>query len=158
MNKPNDLRDYQLASVEGLRAGHKRQILSMPTGSGKTETALQLIQEAVAKGSRGASVFDQVTLAQQVVGYLPSGSEPNLTGEKWITVNGQRHCWHGTRVYYRNVVKLAGMAGHPSVTWRDSASGQGGMLQPGNDVAEIADDSVRNRLGLVFNVAHTDNA
>ena len=64
-----DLRDYQLASVEGLRnglrAGHKRLVLCAPTGAGKTHIAAHLIQEAHAKGSRAAFVCDLVTLVRQ---------------------------------------------------------------------------------------------
>ena len=47
-----ELRDYQQEAIarvrRGLMQGHKRQLLTMPTGSGKTEVACGLI-EAVAE-------------------------------------------------------------------------------------------------------------
>lgn len=63
------LRDYQVLAVEklrdGRRAGHRRQILAMPTGSGKTETAIHLILEAMGKGSTVWFIVDRVTLVDQ---------------------------------------------------------------------------------------------
>lgn len=65
------LHDYQGASVdrlrEGVRAGRRRQILAIPTGGGKTETAIHLIQEAMRKGSRVWFTVDRVTLVDQTV-------------------------------------------------------------------------------------------
>ncbi|CAB4145108.1 SSL2 DNA or RNA helicases of superfamily II [uncultured Caudovirales phage] len=64
-----DLRPYQLASIEALRAGiraeKKHQILCAPTGSGKTVMATYLMQEAAAKMSRAAFVVDRVALVDQ---------------------------------------------------------------------------------------------
>lgn len=63
------LRPYQAEAINGLRqrlkAGDKRVILCAPTGSGKTEMAIHLIQEAQRKGSRVAFVADRVTLVEQ---------------------------------------------------------------------------------------------
>lgn len=65
------LRDYQLDAVEqlrgGIRKGLRRQVLTMPTGSGKTETAIHLIREAMRKGSRIWFIVDRVTLVDQTV-------------------------------------------------------------------------------------------
>lgn len=65
------LRDYQVAAIErlrdGIRAGARRQILAIPTGGGKTETAIHLIQEARRKGSRVWFAVDRVTLVDQTV-------------------------------------------------------------------------------------------
>ena len=67
--KALELRPYQVEAVQGLRdglrAGHQRQILCAPTGSGKTEMAFHLIEEARAKGSRVAFVCDRRVLVQQ---------------------------------------------------------------------------------------------
>ena len=63
------LRPYQLEAINDLRkrlaAGDKRVILCAPTGSGKTEMAMHLIQEAQRKNSRVAFVADRVTLVEQ---------------------------------------------------------------------------------------------
>lgn len=65
------LHDYQAASVErlrdGVRAGKRRQILAIPTGGGKTETAIHLILEAVRKHSRVWFIVDRITLVDQTV-------------------------------------------------------------------------------------------
>ncbi len=49
----------------GLAAGHKRQILAAPTGSGKTYMAMRIISEALAKGRRALFVADRITLIDQ---------------------------------------------------------------------------------------------
>lgn len=65
------LRDYQVDAVErlraGMRAGQRRLVLTMPTGSGKTETAIHLIHEATRKDSRVWFIVDRVTLVDQTV-------------------------------------------------------------------------------------------
>lgn len=64
-----ELRDYQIAAIEGLREGvrqgHRSQILYAPTGAGKTVVATKLMQEAQAKGSRAAFVVDRVSIIDQ---------------------------------------------------------------------------------------------
>lgn len=64
-----ELRPYQTASIlalrEGVRAGNKRQILTAPTGSGKTVCAAHLMQEAARKMSRAVFVCDRVALVDQ---------------------------------------------------------------------------------------------
>ena len=63
------LRDYQSEGLEmlrtALRCGHKRVVVCAPTGSGKTEMAMALIQAAQAKGSRVAFVADRQLLVTQ---------------------------------------------------------------------------------------------
>ena len=62
-------RDYQSASIEllreGIRDGHLRQILCIPTGGGKTVCSAHLIAEAAAKGSKAVFVCDRVALVRQ---------------------------------------------------------------------------------------------
>lgn len=50
---------------EGYRAGHRQQILVMPTGSGKTITAMMLIYESLKKGKRATFVCDRTALINQ---------------------------------------------------------------------------------------------
>ncbi len=68
MNLPPP-RDYQSVSMEslrqGVRDGHLRQILCIPTGGGKTICSAYLIAEAAAKGSKAAFVCDRVALVRQ---------------------------------------------------------------------------------------------
>lgn len=50
---------------DGVRAGHRQQILVMPTGSGKTITAMMLIHESLKKGKRATFVCDRTALINQ---------------------------------------------------------------------------------------------
>lgn len=63
------LRDYQLAAVEmirgGIRAGHRKQAVMSPTGSGKTEIACHLLHECAVKRSRAIFIVDRVVLVDQ---------------------------------------------------------------------------------------------
>ena len=63
------LRDYQEAAIEAARAelrrGVKRLIVSAPTGAGKTEIAMALIQAAADKGSRVSFIADRRSLVGQ---------------------------------------------------------------------------------------------
>ena len=67
--KPIELRPYQLNAIErlrdGIRAGHKNQILCAPTGSGKTLIGASLIQECRNKGRRAVFVCDRINLIDQ---------------------------------------------------------------------------------------------
>lgn len=63
------LRDCQIQSLhllrEGVRNGHRRQILNLSTGAGKTLTALNIVQEAVKKGKRAVFLCDRIALIDQ---------------------------------------------------------------------------------------------
>lgn len=50
---------------EGRIAGHRRQMLMSPTGSGKSYLGLNLIQQALVKGKRAMFVCDRTTLINQ---------------------------------------------------------------------------------------------
>ena len=71
-----DLRLYQVEAIESLRVaarlGFQRIILCAPTGSGKTEMAIHLIQEAQRKGSKVTFVVDGISLAEQTSARLSS--------------------------------------------------------------------------------------
>ena len=63
------LRDYQLESLDelrrGLRDGHKRQMLCLPTGAGKTVCAAGMVRAAVDKGNTVAFIADRISLVEQ---------------------------------------------------------------------------------------------
>lgn len=63
------LRDYQVAAKnalrEGVRTGHKAQILCAPTGSGKTVIATSLMHDVMAKGTRSVFAVDRIALVDQ---------------------------------------------------------------------------------------------
>ncbi len=63
------LRPYQDLSMDGLRegfaAGHRVQMLYLPTGGGKTEIAISMLAAAAAKGNRVAMVLDRRVLCDQ---------------------------------------------------------------------------------------------
>lgn len=63
------LYDYQLRSFDelrdGIRRGIKGQVLSIPTGGGKTVVAQHMIQSAIEKGAEPIFVVDRIGLAEQ---------------------------------------------------------------------------------------------
>jgi superfamily II DNA or RNA helicase len=68
------LRDYQERVIhelrDGFRAGHRRQILALATGSGKTVVAAHLIRNAAAKGHKSLFVVDRIELVDQAASHL----------------------------------------------------------------------------------------
>ncbi len=62
-------RDFQVSAHEqlreGVRSGHRRQLLVAPTGSGKTYLGLRVIHEALVKGRRALFVCDRTALIDQ---------------------------------------------------------------------------------------------
>lgn len=68
------LRPYQIQAVErlrdGIRKGHRSQILVAPTGAGKTAIATYIMNEAKAKQARVAFVVDRVNLVDQTSAVL----------------------------------------------------------------------------------------
>lgn len=75
------LRDYQKESVQGLRdgmkAGHKHQVLAAPTGAGKTIIASYLVKKAKEKGTRIAFIVDRVNLIDQTSAVLDTYGIPH---------------------------------------------------------------------------------
>jgi len=63
------LREYQDKSIEALRNGfkdgHNKQMFYLPTGGGKTECAISLLDLAAKKGTRCAMVLDRRVLVDQ---------------------------------------------------------------------------------------------
>lgn len=68
------LYDYQQQAVEslreGFRAGHRCQMLALSTGGGKSVVALDILSNAVAKGSRVAFLTERVALTNQFSRHL----------------------------------------------------------------------------------------
>lgn len=64
-----ELRPYQLQAidllVDGFKKGHQRQVLCLPTGSGKTVTFAEMITRAARKGTRSLILTDRIELFQQ---------------------------------------------------------------------------------------------
>jgi len=62
-------RDFQITTHEalrdGFRAGHRKQLIMSPTGSGKTYIGLKVCHEAVQKGKRAVFLCDRTTLIDQ---------------------------------------------------------------------------------------------
>ena len=69
-----ELRDYQieaLAEIDGrLRAGERRLLLTMPTGSGKTLTACDIIRREAENARRSLFVVHRIELIGQTVRHL----------------------------------------------------------------------------------------
>lgn len=66
-----ELREYQKDSIEAvrdaIRAGKRRIVLVIPTGGGKTYTAVSMIASAVGKGKRCLFVAHRIELIDQTV-------------------------------------------------------------------------------------------
>lgn len=64
-----ELRGYQEETLEALRKGfadgHKAQILYAPTGAGKTEMAIALLEATKKKMNRSAMILDRLVLCNQ---------------------------------------------------------------------------------------------
>lgn len=50
---------------EGIRNGHRRQLLVAPTGAGKTYLGLRVAHEAISRGKQALFVCDRITLINQ---------------------------------------------------------------------------------------------
>ena len=63
------LRPYQEVAVEalrqGIRQGHKQQVLCSPTGSGKTEVGMWFVESALSKGKKACFLCDRISLVEQ---------------------------------------------------------------------------------------------
>jgi len=64
-----ELREHQLSVIdklrEGLKEGHRAQLLYAPTGFGKTEVAIYLMQSSAQKEFRSAIILDRIVLVDQ---------------------------------------------------------------------------------------------
>lgn len=65
------LRDYQLRAIDMVRAAaHRRPLLCLPTGAGKTSVASEIIRRTVEKGRRAIFLVHRVELVEQAVARL----------------------------------------------------------------------------------------
>ena len=75
------LRDYQVDAIDDLRAsvnaGNKWTVLTLPTGAGKTEVAMQITAQAKKYGRRVVFVCDRRVLVKQTSQRFEDGGIPN---------------------------------------------------------------------------------
>ena len=75
------LRDYQVEAVEalreGIRQGRRRQVLSAPTGAGKTRIAAHMMASALEKGRKSIFVVDRIALVHQTSAALDEAGLPH---------------------------------------------------------------------------------
>lgn len=63
---PRDFQRVALQGIgEGLKAGHRCQMLMAPTGAGKTYLGLRLVDAALKRGRRATFLCDRTTLVEQ---------------------------------------------------------------------------------------------
>ena len=65
----NNLRSYQVDAINQLRQailqGHKRIVLQLATGGGKTTIAAEMVRNAVKKGKKALFLADRIELVEQ---------------------------------------------------------------------------------------------
>jgi DNA repair protein RadD len=84
-------RKFQVSAHEklrdGIRAGHRRQLLVAPTGAGKTFLGLRVVHEALGKGRRALFICDRTALINQT---SARADEYGLTNHGIIQANHTR--------------------------------------------------------------------
>lgn len=73
---------------QGIRDGHRRQMLMAPTGAGKTILALRVAHEALLRGKRAVFVCDRTTLIEQTsatADRLGLGAHGIIKADHWRT-------------------------------------------------------------------------
>lgn len=116
------LRDYQLHAVdlvrEGIRAGHRKQVLMSPTGSGKTEIACYMLQEASRKRSKALFIVDRVVLVDQTSERLDRYRIPHgvIQAGHW-----RFHTWETLQVCSAQTIERRGIPEDVSVVFIDEA-------------------------------------
>jgi len=73
---PKPLREHQLRAIgmlrQSLRSGKRHVVVAMPTGAGKTRTAAEIVNGALAKGNRVAFTVPAISLIDQTVAMFES--------------------------------------------------------------------------------------
>ena len=73
---------------QGVRDGHRCQMLMAPTGAGKTILALRIAHEALLRGKRAVFVCDRTTLIEQTsatADRLGLGAHGIIKADHWRT-------------------------------------------------------------------------
>ena len=89
MSQTLSLRDYQERGIESLRqgfiAGHRSQLLCIPTGGGKTECAIALMHATARNYKRASMILDRVVLCDQTSKRLDRYSIPHgvMQADHW---------------------------------------------------------------------------
>lgn len=69
--EPRPLRPHQHSAIAGVKrsmlAGNRRIVIQLPTGAGKTRTAAEIVQGALAKGNRVCFTVPAISLIDQTV-------------------------------------------------------------------------------------------
>jgi len=100
-----ELRPHQVEVVEkinkGFEDGHRAQLLYAPTGFGKTEVAISLMQEIADKRQRVAMVMDRIVLVNQTStrlaryqiqhGVMQAVGQPNQYPPRAVPNSARRH-------------------------------------------------------------------
>ena len=77
-----ELREHQQGVIDALRQGfkegHRTQLLYAPTGFGKTEVAIYLMEATRKKDNRSAMILDRIVLVDQTSQRL----EKNVTNHR----------------------------------------------------------------------------
>lgn len=85
------LRPYQADAVQrlrdGIKAGLRRQVLVAPTGAGKTEMAMEIVQASQRKGARAWFICDRVSLIDQTSDRFSSYGIDHgvMQADHWLT-------------------------------------------------------------------------
>ena len=66
---------------DGFKAGHRIQLLYAPTGAGKTEMAMALMQATAAKENRAAMTLDRIVLCNQTSARLDKYGIDQITDD-----------------------------------------------------------------------------
>ena len=103
---------FQLVAIEdtrvAARAGHRRQIFCAPTGAGKTECAIALMKEALARGSRVAFIADSIPLVTQTSNRLRAYGIPHGVAQGQQNTHGRYNrvqVWSAHTALARNLIR-----------------------------------------------------
>lgn len=116
------LREAQLKGVEMLRegfaAGHRCQMLYLPTGGGKTEIAISMMEMAAGKGNRSAMILDRRNLVNQTSQRLDKYRIPHGV---MMAGSGRMHGYEKIQICSAQTLEKRGAASNLQVLFVDEA-------------------------------------